>query len=100
MQVRMMGSPLVECPTLRGRLEQKVRLGVGSWAGRIKRLDLRIREREEAHGGLNAECRIAVYPPMTEETTIAAVGANVDAAVQNATRRLVRKLKRQAAQLS
>ncbi len=97
MRIRISGSGIIQCPTLRARIEQTVRLGIGSWSSRLRQVTVKLDERSGHHGGLNMECSIHVSPPPLDDFAILAAGSDLDAAVRSAVRQLLRRLKREAA---
>ncbi|HQA00805.1 MAG TPA: hypothetical protein PLT93_21950, partial [Phycisphaerae bacterium] len=56
MRLRVLGTG--GASACKGQVEQVFRLGLGSWAGRLRRVDLWLESNEDAGGGLGTTCRI------------------------------------------
>jgi hypothetical protein len=81
-------------PSGKGQVEQVFRLGLGSWAGRLRRVDLWLEPNEDAGGGLGTICRIHASLLNGTEVSVQGLGADCGEAVQSATRHLVRHIRR------
>lgn len=78
----------------RRQIERLFRLGLGSWSGRVRQADVLVEQRIESESGLDFICRIHASLMNWADVSVEGLGADYGAAVQSATRRLVRHIRR------
>lgn len=93
MRLRVLGKNSDDAPDAK-QIERTFRLGLGSWGGHLRKVDVWVEQRTEPAGGPGFVCRIHATLTSWVDLSVYGLGSDAGGAVLSATRQLVRQIRR------